>query len=61
MRVPLGTILCMLGLCVCFDIVLRVFNIHVSWWNGTFLNSHPKRSNDDDKDDADRPQSPTPA
>ncbi len=27
MRVPLSTILCMLGLCVCFDIVLRVFNI----------------------------------
>jgi hypothetical protein len=36
MRVPLSTILCMLGLCVCFDIVLRIFNIHVSWWNGTF-------------------------
>jgi len=33
MQFPLTTILCMLGICVCIDIIFRVFNIHVSWWN----------------------------
>jgi hypothetical protein len=50
MRVPLSTILCMLGLCVCFDIVLRIFNIHVSWWNGTFFNTPNQRSTKDETD-----------
>ena len=61
MQVPLTTILCMLGLCLCFDIVLRIFNIHVSWWNGTFFNTPKERSNDDDKHDAAGPKAPTPA
>jgi hypothetical protein len=53
MRASLVTILCMLGLCVCFDIILRIFNIRVSWWNGTLFNT-PKERNKTDETHNDR-------
>jgi len=58
MRAGLTTILCLLGICVCIDIILRIFNIHVSWWNGTFFNSPNERTSNHEKDN--EPGTPPP-
>jgi len=58
MQVPLTTILCMLGICVCIDIVFRVFNIHVSWWNGRFRPDQPEESPRHDTNTDTQPKAP---
>jgi len=61
MQFPLTTILCMLGICICIDIIFRVFNIHVSWWNGTLRPDRPEESTKhDDTLDSQRKTPPAP-
>jgi len=58
MRASLVTILCMLGVTVCIDIVLRIFKIRVSWWNGTFRPSRPEERAKHDDDVDSQPKAP---
>jgi len=59
MPAGLAIILCMLGLSVCFDIVLRIFDVHVSSWNGTLRANSPEKDKEQEKDVLDPPSPPT--
>lgn len=61
MRQGLVTILCMLGICICIDIIFRAFDIHVSWWNGTLRPDRPERDQEHQKHADDAPNPPAAA
>lgn len=53
-----NVVLCILGICICIDIIFRVFDIHVSSSNRRFdigaNKEHPNERNDDEAPDPPR-------